>query len=238
MRCVSKLPASAFLLSYAHGNAMAILSVPVRAAKVVPEAGDVVAFEKNSKWYTALVTKVEDKSYKVTWGDGSSGELAKGPFVIVVDLPAPQVPPMPFSTVKKHLLTKRKPKAEVPAPVVNPKDKLKEAPVHVPQHLADAYPHLGDHTLANRKKQLWFMDQLWRYYNQDKFHGKLKPCKLELMKAANPKSMKLRGYWSGGSRTLSLSPRLFNANLKTFVAILLHEMCHQAVSDVSWATMT
>ena len=221
----------------------------VRAARIAPEAGDVVAFERNGRWYTAFVTRVDGGTLHVTWGDGKPGTLQNNSFVLVVDLPSAQIAPLPFAAVKKNLLTKRKPKTSVEvvpedmrteeelAPA--PKDKLAgKLPAEIPEQLVQMYPLLGDQGLANRPKQLWFMQHLWTHLNTTKFGNKLKLPNLEHMRTVPNVYLRTRAYWQSGSRRLVVSPRMFNLPLAGFVEIFLHEMCHQAVSDLDWATMS
>jgi hypothetical protein len=56
--------------------------------------------------------------------------------------------------------------------------------------------------------------------------------KLVLLKKQSAEAMRLRGRWWPGKRILEVAPRLYNASMNFFVEIFLHEMCHQAVSEI------
>jgi len=73
---------------------------------------------------------------------------------------------------------------------------------------------------------------LWNQINKIKFESKLEEPNLEMMRDQGS-NFKLRGYWQPFGRRLALSPRLFNAKPEIFLEILVHEMCHQATSEIS-----
>jgi|SRR5471030_99772 len=84
---------------------------------------------------------------------------------------------------------------------------------------------------------LTFLKDLWIYLNVHKFQGKMHiPKLLRFMKNVRGTSLKTRGFWDGFYRELALSPRLLNHTFAFFVEVLLHEMCHQAVSEIDKVT--
>lgn len=80
--------------------------------------------------------------------------------------------------------------------------------------------------------QMHFLKKLWHYLNQSKFGGKMTEPNFRLLKTQSAQSMRLRGRWWPSKRLLEVSPRLYNATQNFFVEIVLHEACHQAVSEI------
>lgn len=77
-----------------------------------------------------------------------------------------------------------------------------------------------------------FMDLLWEYFNHQHFHNEMKLPIISLLKDVKSSSFRLRGQWTGAKRKLEIAPRLFNAHVGFFAEIFLHEMCHQAVTEI------
>lgn len=80
--------------------------------------------------------------------------------------------------------------------------------------------------------QLSFNKKLWHYLNEHKFGGRMQQPKLGMMKKMAATKMRVRGRWWPSKRLLEVSPRLYNAHQNFFVEIFLHEMCHEAVSEL------
>lgn len=80
--------------------------------------------------------------------------------------------------------------------------------------------------------RLRFMTELWRYLNKTKFLGQMHIPNIRLMKTVKGTSFRLRGFWRASNREFAISPRLFNASQAFFVEVFLHEMAHQAVSEL------
>ena len=76
------------------------------------------------------------------------------------------------------------------------------------------------------------MKRIWNGLNQSKFQTKLKIPNLVLLRNTGA-SMRLRGTWHPIRRALSISPRLFNSKPEIFLETFLHEMCHQATTEIS-----
>jgi len=77
-----------------------------------------------------------------------------------------------------------------------------------------------------------FIKHCWEVYNKEKFQGRLPKCNFELTRKVDPKNMRVRGMWIPTTRTLRVSPNIFNAKYEVFREILLHEMAHAAVTDL------
>jgi predicted SprT family Zn-dependent metalloprotease len=100
--------------------------------------------------------------------------------------------------------------------------------VPIPAYMSVAYMQLGE----DKHRRLRFMTDLWKYFNEHKFDHKLTMPKLALSKDTGTR-MRRRGVWFPGKRMLAIAPSVFNARLKFFVEVFLHEMCHQATSEAS-----
>ncbi len=81
-----------------------------------------------------------------------------------------------------------------------------------------------------------FMKKIWSYWNQHKFQNQMDIPTLGFLKDVGLK-MRKRGVWRHGGinniREILITPRLFNARFDVFAEIFLHEMCHQAVSEIN-----
>lgn len=89
---------------------------------------------------------------------------------------------------------------------------------------------------GSRAAYLDFMKKVWEYWNTHKFKGDMKLPDLGFLKDTGL-SMRTRGLWRHGGmpprRELLITPRLFNARFDVFAETFLHEMCHQAVSEIN-----
>jgi len=81
--------------------------------------------------------------------------------------------------------------------------------------------------------ELDYLKEHWEYFNKTRFNGQMRMPRIVLMKDVNANKMRMRGYWQTSTRTLSISPNLFNAPHEGWVnRTLIHEMCHQYVWEV------
>ena len=85
---------------------------------------------------------------------------------------------------------------------------------------------------GSKVHKLRFMNALWDHLNKVKFEGKMTIPSINLQKAVKVDRMRRRGVWYQESRRLEMSPHIFN-NADKFYEIFLHEMCHQAVSEIT-----
>jgi hypothetical protein len=88
---------------------------------------------------------------------------------------------------------------------------------------------------TTKKLRLPFMTKMWHFFNDTKFHGKL-PLPT-LMVSDNPPSKlsdhsMTHGLWYPTQRKLWVANHLFNSPEPFFNEILLHEMCHSAVTCI------
>lgn len=149
----------------------------------------------------------------------------------------------PTDNVKMKVVEAPKKVAVAPTPVVTPKT---NEPIAIPRGLKSKeitseekevlrkygdYPFYTEAGASPEGMRHW-MQVKWAEVNRTEFSGKLKPCNLLTLKDQGTK-FKLRGVWKGGyKRELALSPRLFNSPEEITLVILIHEMCHQAVTDI------
>jgi predicted SprT family Zn-dependent metalloprotease len=136
--------------------------------------------------------------------------------------PTPELPPEPESPREPGVILTK------PDQILLKKDNTQVPHIPIPTSLASTYiriPATGPSQLGI----LW-MRQLWNFLNENKFDKKLQAPNISFIK--NIARMRTRGYWRAHGRELKIAARLFNAPLPAFVEIFLHEMCHQAVSEI------
>jgi hypothetical protein len=110
-------------------------------------------------------------------------------------------------------------------------DDTKVPHVGIPDRLKQEYMYAQN--MDDSGYRIKFMKQLWTHLNTAKFHGALPaPRAIQLMPNVQAKKLRTRGRWFPSPRVLEMAPRTFNAHLDFFVEIFLHEMCHQAVTDI------
>lgn len=77
-----------------------------------------------------------------------------------------------------------------------------------------------------------YLNEHYDYFNRTRFSSRLTKPNIALLKDVDALRMRLRGLWTPRTRTLSISPNLFNAPHEGWVnRVLIHEMCHQEVTD-------
>lgn len=105
-----------------------------------------------------------------------------------------------------------------------------------------AFPVVKDHDFKTKywampktaTFMLKYLEEHWVYFNKTRFGGRMKPpAELGLLRDVDAMKMKTRGMWWPYERKLKISPNLFNAPHEGWVnRTLIHEMCHQHVSDL------
>lgn len=94
---------------------------------------------------------------------------------------------------------------------------------------------IGDHITfaktSHKANMLPYLRKVYANANRKFFDGKLKPCGIYIMKDMG-KSFRGRGKWIPSKRTIGISPRLFNGEEIHVLTTLVHEMCHQATSEI------
>lgn len=100
----------------------------------------------------------------------------------------------------------------------------------IPPDLEKMYGYCKNMTDASYR--LKFNAKLWHYLNTNKFSGRMTAPSFRLLKNVKASSFRMRGCWYPVKRSLEIAPRLYNAHQNFFVEVFLHEMCHQAVSEI------
>ena len=77
-----------------------------------------------------------------------------------------------------------------------------------------------------------YMEFVWGRANDLLFANKMNKPLFAVLKNMGITHFKGLGGWNAGLRRLRVSPRLFNATQSHTIATIVHEMCHQAVSDI------
>ena len=78
-----------------------------------------------------------------------------------------------------------------------------------------------------------YMTQLWEQYNKEHFGGKMILPRFRLLKAQRGERLCRLGHWHPSLREIAMAPRLVSMKQeKKFNETFLHEMCHQAVSEI------
>jgi len=138
---------------------------------------------------------------------------------------APNVPPVKAPTPAPKLVVD-------PIKTGNENDDNNAPVTHISEVTHQAY--LKAQKTTDKKVRLMFMRDLWRELAATKFGGRMKtPPYLGLMKEQGASRMRTRGIWYASKRMIKISPRMFNASQNFFVEVFLHEMCHQATSELS-----
>jgi hypothetical protein len=98
--------------------------------------------------------------------------------------------------------------------------------VEIPEELIELFYQAQ----SNHAKRIPFMKSLWLFFNKEKFGNQLKIPTFGLLN-----DDKTRGLWTYGSniRKISLSEIVFNARPAFLCETFLHEMCHQAATEIS-----
>ena len=145
---------------------------------------------------------------------------------------------MSFALKSKRILgkgTKLKRKSAIPKKLLkkytepDTKDKLKKKVVK----------KLGkpDFKLAKSgddEARMVYLRDIWGFLNKMKFSKMLKePTIIRWTKDASLKDLKKHGHWNPRYRELAFSRRMFNETEKHAIDLILHEMAHQAVSEIS-----
>lgn len=131
-------------------------------------------------------------------------------------------------------------KVAVSTAVKNPLNKVDERPitkdadrkVGADPEMEAAY--LEAQATPGNQSKIDFMKRAWSYYNRKHFANELKPCKFVVGKNMGV-GFRNRGLWRPSQRDLQISQRVFNAPFDVFTEVFVHEMCHQAVTDIDRA---
>lgn len=118
-----------------------------------------------------------------------------------------------------------------------------EEPTPTPDMDSDVKPYLQVADVINFDKaerggdahKIEYMKQVWARANTLIFGNHLMRANFRFLKDQKTKSFKRRGHWQASVRELAMSRRTFTAGEEKFLEIFVHEMCHQAVTDINHA---
>lgn len=133
----------------------------------------------------------------------------------------------------------KEPPKKAPPPMVNPRK-----PVAPPVDIKNANEQTAEEKhlttkLSNRMfnhcksphSKLEYLKAVWTHTNKTFFDMKLPTCFIRLSKDTGT-GFRRRGAWFPTKRAIAISPRLFNGSEAQILTTLVHEMCHQAVTDL------
>lgn len=194
---------------------------------------DIIQFrykDYNKAEVTKYLGNPKPAETSIRYNFGTSGVVAIWPQKMTVVLKNSKRNSTRLTPIETHV-----PPTEVPVVTPNtpgsPENDDAKVPVtHISEALEKAYKYV-QHT-DNKGARLTFNAKLWHYLNTTKFGGQMEVPNLRLLKAQGATKMRLRGRWSPAQRLLEVAPRLYNASQNFFVEVFLHEMCHQAVSEI------
>ncbi len=121
-------------------------------------------------------------------------------------------------------------KPEPVKPIPNPAAHTGLVPI--PDEFAEEYNRYRNRK-GTEKQMLDFNKRLWHAFNKMKFGGVMHEPKFALMPVKD--RMKTLGRWTPSRRLLEIGARHYFGLPELFVETFLHEMCHQAVSEIDKA---
>lgn len=81
-------------------------------------------------------------------------------------------------------------------------------------------------------QKLDYLHAVYRRANQAIFDNRMRMPRVRFFKEQKANSFRKRGHWSPRDREIALGRRLFNASEIHVLNTFVHEMCHQAVTDI------
>jgi len=82
---------------------------------------------------------------------------------------------------------------------------------------------------GDEDQMMLFIERRWNTHNAKHFEGKLKRPTFQFKRS----NASAHGTWWPSKQTLELNKGMFNTDEHHFDEVLLHEMCHQAVTEIS-----
>lgn len=76
-----------------------------------------------------------------------------------------------------------------------------------------------------------FCNDVWNYFNVEKFQGRMTRPNIRLARDMGS-STHTRAFWQRVNRRIQVTPMITRGPIDSFVEVFLHEMCHQAVSEI------
>lgn len=122
-----------------------------------------------------------------------------------------------------------KPAKVSPAKVSDENPKVTTEEAHLLRTLSDY--SMFHRAVKSKTDRLTYLQKMWSKANAKFFNMQLPACSVRLQKDMGS-SFRRRGAWFPRQRIIKVSPRLFLGNEAHVLSTLVHEMCHQAVSEV------
>ena len=88
---------------------------------------------------------------------------------------------------------------------------------------------------GSKQDQLGLLRQRWWYLNFRYFGGRLREPNIYFIRDTGPR-FRRHGCWKPSVRKIGITRRIFNSDAKHLDGLMLHEMCHQAVSELDRKT--
>lgn len=127
---------------------------------------------------------------------------------------------------------KLKPTAPVPPNVgIDPNRKGKQISEELYLACGDA-EQFAKAAKGGNDSKLYYLYKVYERANKHIFGGRLTRPNVYLMKMQKTHNFRGRGIWKPSRRELGISPRLFIAGESHVLNTFIHEMCHQAVTDI------
>jgi hypothetical protein len=109
------------------------------------------------------------------------------------------------------------------------------AKLRIPKAIADQYDRLTntDGSLVSPQAMRFFLRTLWQHVNRQCFDNKLQRIDFDYLRSSDISRMKKRAHWAPHKRKIEIHPKVFGASFPVFVELFVHELCHQAVTDIN-----
>ena len=169
-------------------------------------------------YYIGSVTRVAAGKVHVLFDDGvkfSFADTARG-IKRLPDNTKLRKRPIDLATLKGMLDKAKSKPARQTKPVTPPKVEEREPEFKAPR---------------TKQEAMGFMVEHWHNYNKKYFNGQLALPVFYVMRNLGSTKFRGLGRWIPSKRELALSPRAFTSE-KAFHTTFVHEMCHQAVSEI------
>lgn len=177
----------------------------------------------DGEYYLATTVEVLPKgTLVVKYDDGTRGEAPKGSYLILDPFKSSPNPDALSEEQVQPLLHKEESEDEEPTTEEQKLTKIVSDRALFQQARLDK---------GVRKK---YLTRMFNRANDWFFDSKLVMPELKLIPDVGTR-MRTLGMWHRGRSTLSVSTRLFNAQEHMAVMVIVHEMCHQAVSHIDFA---
>ncbi len=209
--------------------------VQISMSAALPKKDDrVIVKAAKDEWYTGVVTRVGAKSLSVLFDDKATSVIKPEDYADVRAMRVNYVSEEPLTDAEaKKLYTKpgKATKIESIKIAIPADEKLSAVDARLLTHgVGDAWATIRGSN--NPGAYLKWMTQMWHKLNRVYFKSEMQPPKLVYLTFAQEQSWKIGGCWRADSRELCLGNSVFERVELLALKAMLHEMCHQAVSEL------